>query len=321
PLPLPPVPLSPWPPPPLPRTGIASVHAALVLGLRDYVRKCGFHSALLGLSGGLDSAVVAVLAVEALGAENVMGVSLPSRYSSDHSKSDAATLAQNLGIRFETIPLEAPHRGMEAALAPLFAGTKEGIAEENIQARLRGNILMALSNKFGHMLLSTGNKSETAVGYCTLYGDTCGGLAVISDIPKTMVYQLAHHINAQWEKEKGRKGEGERGRGGGLIPEGTLTKPPSAELKPDQKDQDSLPPYEILDAIIEKYVEQEKNVAEIIAAGFDSATVARIIRLIDLSEYKRKQMAPGLKITSRAFGSGRRMPIVQTFAPHLVPRP
>ena len=291
-----------------PRTGIASIHAALILGLRDYVRKCGFRSVVLGLSGGIDSAVVAALAAEALGPANVMGVALPSRYSSDHSKSDAAILAQNLGIAFHTIAIEGPHRAMEQTLAPLFAGTKEGLAEENVQARLRGNILMSLSNKFGHMLLTTGNKSEVATGYCTLYGDMCGGLAIISDVPKMMVYELARFINAQ-AKEAGRVPP---------IPEGTLTKPPSAELKPNQTDQDSLPPYEVLDEIIEQYVEQEKTAPEIIAqGGFDPQVVAKVVRLIDLSEYKRKQMAPGIKVTSRAFGFGRRMPIAQRFDPKL----
>ncbi|MGN6366764.1 MAG: NAD+ synthase [Phycisphaerae bacterium] len=288
-----------------PRSGIASIHAALVLGLRDYVRKCGFKKVVLGLSGGIDSAVVAALAVDALGAENVMGVSLPSRYSSDHSKSDAQVLAERLGITFHTVPIELPHNAMEQALAPLFAGTKEGLAEENIQARLRGNVLMALSNKFGHMLLTTGNKSEVAVGYCTLYGDMCGGLAVISDVPKTMVYELARYINEDWQN---------RGKAG-PIPESTITKPPSAELRPNQKDQDSLPPYDILDAIIERYVEQEESVADIIRGGFSPEVVAKVVRLIDISEYKRKQMAPGLKVTSRAFGFGRRMPIAQGFDP------
>jgi NAD+ synthetase len=294
---------------PVPREGIASIHAALVLGLHDYTKKCGFSKVVLGLSGGIDSAVVAALAAEALGPKNVMGVALPSRYSSDHSKGDAATLAERLGIEFHTIPIEAPHKGMEAALAPLFAGTTEGIAEENIQARLRGAILMALSNKFGHMLLTTGNKSEVAVGYCTLYGDMCGGLAVISDVPKTMVYDLANHINDLWKKTH-RLPEGP-------IPHNTITKPPSAELRPNQKDQDSLPPYDILDALIERYVEQEQPVSVIIASGHDPATVHRVVRLIDLSEYKRKQMPPGLKVTSRAFGFGRRMPIAQRFDPKL----
>jgi NAD+ synthase (glutamine-hydrolysing) len=291
-----------------PRTGIASIHAALILGLRDYVGKCGFKSVVLGLSGGIDSAVVAALAAEALGPGNVMGVALPSRYSSDHSKSDAAMLAQNLGIAFHTVPIEGPHMAMEKSMEPLFAGTKEGLAEENVQARLRGNILMSLSNKFGHMLLTTGNKSEVATGYCTLYGDMCGGLAVISDVPKTMVYDLARHMNAQ-ATEAGRVPP---------IPEGSITKPPSAELKPDQRDQDTLPPYEVLDEIIEQYVEQEKTAPEIIAeGGFAPAVVERVVRMIDLSEYKRKQMAPGLKVTSRAFGFGRRMPLAQRFDPKL----
>jgi NAD+ synthetase len=290
-----------------PRQGIASIHAALVLGLRDYVRKCGFKKVVLGLSGGIDSAVVAVLAAEALGRENVMGVSLPSRYSSEHSKSDAQVLAERLGIAFHTVPIELPHEAMERALSPLFKGTAEGLAEENIQARLRGNILMALSNKFGNMLLTTGNKSEVAVGYCTLYGDMCGGLAVISDVPKTMVYDLARHINAEWTRE----GKAPP------IPEGTITKPPSAELRPNQKDQDSLPPYDVLDAIIERYVEQEKSVAEIIREGFDAEVVGKVVRLVDISEYKRKQMAPGIKVTSRAFGFGRRMPIAQRYDPKL----
>ena len=290
------------------RTGIASIHAALILGLRDYVSKCGFKSVVLGLSGGIDSAVVAALAAEALGPQNVMGVALPSRYSSDHSKSDAAILAQRLGVAFHTIPIEGPHKAVEEALATLFAGTPEGLAEENMQARLRGNILMSLSNKFGHMLLTTGNKSEVATGYCTLYGDMCGGLAVISDVPKMMVYALARYINEQAVKA---------GKPEGPIPENTITKPPSAELKPNQRDQDSLPPYEVLDEIIEGYVEQEKTVPEIIAQGFGAAVVQRVARLIDLSEYKRKQMAPGIKVTSRAFGFGRRMPIAQRFDPKL----
>lgn len=291
------------------RAGIASIHAALVLGLRDYVRKCGFKSVVLGLSGGIDSAVVAALAVEALGPQNVVGVALPSRYSSDHSKSDAKVLAERLGIAFHTIPIEGPHKALEETLTPLFAGLPEGLAEENMQARLRGNILMSLSNKFGHMLLTTGNKSEVATGYCTLYGDMCGGLAVISDVPKMMVYALARYINEQAAKD---------GKGSdGPIPQNTIDKPPSAELKPNQKDQDSLPPYEVLDEIIEEYVEQEKTVPEIIEQGFEAAVVERVARLIDLSEYKRKQMAPGIKVTSRAFGFGRRMPIAQRFDPKL----
>ncbi len=292
---------------PVPRAGIASIHAALVLGLRDYVRKCGFKSAVLGLSGGIDSAVVAALAAEALGAENVLGVSLPSRYSSEHSKSDAQLLAKNLGIRLVTVPIEGPHRAMEETLSPFFAGMQAGLAEENMQARLRGNLLMSFSNKFGHLLLTTGNKSEIATGYCTLYGDMCGGLAVISDVPKMMVYALAGHMNE----------EARRAGKTAPIPENSITKPPSAELKPNQTDQDSLPPYEILDEIIERYVEEEKSVAEIIGEGFDAGVVERVARLVDLSEYKRKQMPPGIKVTSRAFGFGRRMPIAQRYDPRM----
>jgi NAD+ synthase/NAD+ synthase (glutamine-hydrolysing) len=286
-----------------PRKGIASIHAALVLGLRDYVRKCGFKSVVLGLSGGIDSAVVAALAADALGPQNVLGISLPSRYSSEHSKSDAQVLAERLGVRFETIPIEGVHHALEGTLAPLFAATQPGLAEENMQARIRGNILMALSNKFGHLLLTTGNKSEVATGYCTLYGDMCGGLAVISDVPKMMVYELARYIN-KVAREAGKPEP---------IPESTITKPPSAELKPNQKDQDSLPPYEMLDAILQRYVEEEKSVWQIIDEGFDKATVLRVARMVDLNEYKRKQMAPGIKVTSRAFGFGRRMPIAQRY--------
>ncbi len=288
-----------------PRNGIASVHAALVLGVRDYAHKCGFKTAVLGLSGGIDSAVVAALATEALGKENVTGVALPSRYSSEHSLSDARQLARTLGIHFHVLPIETAHHAMESALQPLFQNVAPGLAEENLQARIRGNLLMALSNKFGHLLLTTGNKSEVATGYCTLYGDMCGGLAVISDVPKMMVYELARYINAQCQKS------------GTVppIPEGSLTKPPSAELRPNQTDQDSLPAYPILDAILHQYVEEEKSVWEIIAAGFDKDTVLRVARLVDLNEYKRKQMPPGLKVTSRAFGYGRRMPIAQRYDP------
>lgn len=282
------------------RSGIASVHEALVLGLRDYVVKCGFQSVVLGLSGGIDSAVTAALAVEALGADKVVGVALPSRYSSEHSMVDAKQLAKNLGIGFQVIPIEEAHRAMEGMLAEAFAGRESDITEENIQARLRGNILMALSNKFGHLLLTTGNKSELAVGYCTIYGDMAGGLAVISDVPKTMVYELARHIN----------------RAGTIIPETVITKAPSAELRPDQRDEDSLGPYEQLDAILQLYVEQEQSVEEIVAAGFEAEVVKRVIRLVDRNEYKRKQAAPGLKVTSRAFGFGRRMPIAQNYRPY-----
>ena len=280
-----------------PRTGIASVHAALVLGLRDYVNKCHFQSVVLGLSGGIDSAVTAALAVEALGPGRVVGVAMPSRFSSEHALADARRAAENLGIHFSIIPIETAHAAMETTLAQAFAGRDPDTTEENIQARLRGNILMALSNKFGHLLLTTGNKSELAVGYCTMYGDMAGGLAVISDVPKTMIYELARHINRDRE----------------LIPLSSITKPPSAELRPNQTDQDSLPPYETLDPILQRYVELEQSPAEIIAAGFDEATVRRVARLVDHNEYKRKQAAPGLKVTSRAFGFGRRMPIAQNY--------
>ncbi len=278
---------------------LASVHDALVLGTRDYVRKCGFKRVLLGLSGGVDSAVTAAIATAALGSEAVTGVAMPSRYSSDHSRSDAEVLARNLGIDFRTIPIGPIHEVMEAYLKPHFAGRPTDIAEENIQARIRGVLLMALSNKFGWLLLTTGNKSEIAVGYCTLYGDMCGGLAVIADVPKMMVYALARHINERAGRE--------------IVPSGTLTKPPSAELRPDQTDQDSLPPYEVLDEIVERYVTEEQSAEEIVAAGLEAETVRKVVRLVDLSEYKRKQAALGLKVTTRAFGVGRRMPIAARF--------
>ncbi len=278
---------------------LVSVRAALVLGTRDYVRKCGFDEVVLGLSGGIDSALSAALAVEALGADKVHGVAMPSRYSSAHSLSDAEALAGNLGIDYRVIPIEDSYQALEAALAPHFGDRPADIAEENLQARVRGNLLMALSNKFGWLLLTTGNKSELSVGYCTLYGDMCGGLAVISDVPKLMVYDLARHINASAGRE--------------IIPEGTLTKPPSAELRADQRDEDSLPPYEVLDGILAGYIEQEMSVEAIAETGFDRATVAEVARLVDRNEYKRKQAALGLKVTSRAFGTGRRMPIAARY--------
>ena len=274
-----------------------NVRQALVLGLRDYMHKCGFKSAVLGLSGGIDSALVACLAVEALGKENVRGVSLPSQYSSPGSLEDARLLAERLGIQYDVIPIQSAFVTLKKELQPVFSGKPEDTTEENIQARLRGVILMALSNKFGSLLLTTGNKSELAVGYCTLYGDMCGGLAVISDVPKTMVYRLAKWINR--EKE--------------IIPASSITKPPSAELRPNQKDQDSLPPYEALDAILDAYVVQGKTLSEIVAAGHDEQTVKRVVRLIDFNEYKRRQAAPGLKVTSKAFGVGRRVPIAQKY--------
>ncbi|MFH1749273.1 MAG: NAD+ synthase [Planctomycetota bacterium] len=276
-------------------SGAADLHDALVMGLRDYVRKCGFKSVVLGLSGGIDSAIVACLAAEALGPQQVHGVAMPSRHSSDHSIADARGLAENLGIRFSVIEIESMHAAFERELASHFAGREPDIAEENIQARARGVTLMALSNKFGSLLLTTGNKSELAVGYCTLYGDMCGGLAVISDVPKTMVYELAREINLRAKRE--------------LIPLNTITKPPSAELRPDQTDQDSLPPYEVLDEILRRYEEGLESVDEIVDHGIDRAIVSDVIRMIQINEYKRQQAAPGLKVTSRAFGFGRRMPI------------
>ncbi len=280
-------------------TGIASVHRALVLGIRDYARKTGFRTTVLGLSGGIDSAVTAALAVEALGKDAVVGVAMPSRYSSDHSIADARRLAENLGIAFHVVPIRDVHQAYEQTLSDVFAGMSPDITEENLQSRTRGALLMAMSNKFNHLLLTTGNKSEMAVGYATLYGDMCGGLAVISDVPKTMVWDLARHINHAAGRE--------------LIPQSSIDKVPSAELRPNQTDQDSLPPYDVLDAIMERYVEDEASAADIIADGHDPQTVMRVIKLIDRSEYKRRQAAPGLKVTSRAFGFGRRMPIAQNY--------
>lgn len=266
---------------------------ALVTGTRDYAAKCGFRSAVLGLSGGIDSAVTACIAAEAFGAENVIGVSMPSIYSAGESLEDARTLAANLGIRFEIIPIQAVFREYRHSLSGVFAGLPENTAEENLQARIRGNLLMALSNKFGNLVLSTGNKSELAVGYCTLYGDMAGGLAVISDVPKTVIYQLAAFINRSTE----------------IIPRNTVERAPTAELKPGQKDQDSLPDYEILDGILRLRVEGQMSPEEIVARGYDPAVVREVIRMIQSTEYKRRQAAPGLKVTSRAFGTGRRIPV------------
>jgi NAD+ synthase (glutamine-hydrolysing) len=269
--------------------------AALSLGLRDYLRKCNFKSAVLGLSGGIDSAVVAVIAVDALGAENVTAVSMPSQYSSRGSIEDALALARN--IKCLQIPITETFAAFKSQFREIFAGVPENETEENMQPRLRAMTLMALSNKFGHLLLTTGNKSELAVGYCTIYGDMAGGLAVISDVPKTMIYQLARWINRKRE----------------IIPRSTIEKPPSAELKPNQKDQDTLPPYDILDEILRLYVEENLSAPDIIAHGFDEKTVRWVQRRVDLNEYKREQAAPGLKVTTRAFGLGRRMPIAQKY--------
>ena len=279
--------------------------AALFLGVRDYFRKCNFHSAVIGLSGGVDSAVTAVIAVDALGAKNVIGVSMPSPYSSPGSIDDARSLARNLGIKFFEIPITDAFRDFKAQFKEIFKGLPENETEENMQPRLRAMTLMALSNKFGHLLLTTGNKSELAVGYCTLYGDMAGGLAVINDVPKTMVYELARWINSDYSARSGANRE--------IIPRSTIEKAPSAELKPNQKDQDTLPPYEILDKILQLYVEENLSARDIIARGFDEKTVRWVQRRVDLNEYKREQSAPGLKVTSRAFGIGRKMPIAQRY--------
>jgi NAD+ synthetase len=281
-------------------TELHLVFQALICGTRDYVCKSGFRAVVVGLSGGIDSSVVAAIAVAALGPENVVGVSMPGPYSSEGSRADARQLAENLGIKFLTIPISNVFDSYRNALADAFRGCPENVAEENLQARVRGNYLMALSNKFGSMVLSTGNKSEMAVGYCTLYGDMAGGLAMLSDVPKTMVYALAELINRERE----------------LIPRASLEKPPSAELRLNQTDQDSLPPYEVLDRILRAYLEEVKSPEEIAAQfGFDSDLVRSIASKVDRNEYKRRQAPPGLKITSRAFGLGRPFPIVQKFNP------
>ena len=273
----------------------AEIWQALVLGTRDYARKCGFRSVVLGLSGGIDSALVAAIAAEALGPQCVLGVMMPSPYSSPGSIDDSRQLAANLEIHTLTLPIEPVMNAMEATLGEAFANTPRDVTEENIQARIRGNLLMALSNKRGALLLTTGNKSELAVGYCTLYGDMSGGLAVIADVPKTMVYRVARWLNDR--------------KGCNLIPEPILTKAPSAELRPNQTDQDSLPPYDLLDEILQRHIEHHQPAEDIIAAGFEAETVQRVLRLVRGAEFKRKQAAPGLKVTDRAFGTGWRMPI------------
>ncbi len=277
--------------------GCEELFNALSLGVRDYLGKCNFKSAVLGLSGGIDSAVVAAIAVDALGPENVVGVSMPSPFSSPGSVGDALALACNLGIKCLEIPIGQAFAAFKAQFEKLFAGLSEDTTEENMQSRLRGMTLMSLSNKFGHLLLTTGNKSELAVGYCTIYGDMAGGLAVISDVPKTLVYDLARWINRKRE----------------IIPNNTITKPPSAELKPGQVDQDTLPPYEVLDEILRLYIEENLSARDIVAHGFEEKTVRWVQRRVDFNEYKRAQAAPGLKVTSRAFGLGRRMPIAQKY--------
>jgi NAD+ synthetase len=272
----------------------ADAYSALVVGTRDYVRKCGFQRAIIGLSGGIDSALTACIAADALGPQNVIGVGMPGPYSSRGSIDDARALAENLGIRFELIRITDVFDSFLRSLKPVFAGREEDVTEENIQARIRGTLLMALSNKFAGLVLSTGNKSELAVGYCTMYGDMVGGLAVISDVPKTMVYRLADHVNARKER----------------IPRSTIEKPPSAELRPDQKDSDTLPDYAVLDGILEDYIEDNKTPEQIAGGrGLDVALVRKIIRMVERAEYKRQQAAPGLKISEKAFGVGRRFPI------------
>jgi NAD+ synthase (glutamine-hydrolysing) len=291
--------------PPLPASSatflepVAEVYAALVVGTRDYVRKNGFRRVVIGLSGGIDSALTAAVAVDALGRDSVVGVSMPSPFSSAGTKADARRVARNLGIEFLTLPITPGYRALRRILAAPFKGLKEDVAEENIQARVRGTLLMALSNKFGWLVLTTGNKSEMGVGYCTLYGDMAGGFAVIKDVPKTLVYALARYRN-------GRDGRA-------VIPESVLTRAPSAELRPNQTDQDSLPPYEVLDPILAAYVEDDRPIADIVASGFDEATVRRVVALVDRNEYKRRQAPPGVKITSRAFGRDWRLPIVNGF--------
>ncbi len=278
---------------------VGEIYAALVLGTRDYVHKNGFSRVLVGLSGGVDSSLVATIAVDALGPENVIGVSMPSRYSSEGSRTDAQLLSNNLGIEMRVIPIEEAMDGYLGMLAGSFAGTQEDTAEENLQARIRGNILMALSNKFGWMVLTTGNKSEIACGYCTLYGDTAGGFAVIKDIPKTLVYKLAGYKNSGAGKE--------------IIPRSVIEKEPSAELRPGQLDVDSLPPYAVLDPILAAYVQEDKSLDQIVALGFDRQLVHKVISLVDRSEFKRRQLPPGIKITPRAFGTDRRLPITNRY--------
>ena len=293
-------PAAPAPPAP-PLEGVAEVYAALTLGTRDYARKNGFAKVVIGLSGGIDSSLVATIAADALGPENVVGVSMPSRYSSQASRDDAAALARNLGITLLTIPIEKPFQAYLDTLEEVFRGTEPDITEENLQARIRGNLWMALSNKFGYLVLTAGNKSEMATGYATLYGDMAGGFAVIKDVPKTMVYRLAEYRNSLDPARP-------------PIPENVLRKAPSAELKPGQTDQDTLPPYPVLDAVLQAYVEEDRSVEEIVALGYPEELVRRVVRMVDRSEYKRRQAPPGIKVTPRAFGRDRRLPITNRYS-------
>lgn len=296
---------------PIPNCPEAEIWGALVMGVQDYVRKCGFRQVVLGLSGGIDSALVAAIATAALGAENVLAILMPSPYSSDHSISDALHLAENLNIATHTLPIQPVMQGFDTALQPLFAGTEPGVAEENIQSRIRGTLLMAISNKFGHLLISTGNKSEMAVGYTTLYGDMNGGLAVIADVPKTWVFAVCRWLNErgwqEWHYDLATPQD--------VIPVNILNKPPSAELKPGQVDQDSLPPYDVLDDILERFIENHESPRAIAAVGHDPAIIENVVRLVKNAEFKRKQAPPGLKITERAFGTGWRMPIANRWRP------
>jgi NAD+ synthase (glutamine-hydrolysing) len=291
--------------PPLPRRNdrlldhLAEIYGALILGTRDYVRKNGFHTVLIGLSGGIDSALTAAVAVDALGKKDVVGVAMPSQYSSQASIKDAKLLAKNLGIRCLTVPITEVFQAYLKTLAPPFKGVKPDVTEENIQARIRGNILMALSNKFGWLVLTTGNKSEMSVGYCTLYGDMAGGFAVLKDVPKTLVYELTKYKN--------------RNEGREIIPKSVLIKPPSAELRPDQKDEDSLPPYPVLDPILQAYVEEDKGLEEIKKMGFKERMIKEVINLVDRNEYKRRQSPPGVKISHRALGKDRRLPVTNKY--------
>ena len=285
---------------PDPLDPVAEVYQALVTGTRDYVRKNGFDKVVVSLSGGIDSSLTCCIAVDALGSDRVVGVTMPSRYSSEGATDDSRALAENLGVPLWLLPIEAAHRAFEETLAPYFDETQPGVAEQNVQSRIRGNLLMALSNKFGWLVLTTGNKSEMAVGYATLYGDMAGGFAVLKDAPKTLVYELSHWRNTHGEPR-------------GVIPESVLIKPPSAELKPDQRDDDDLPSYDVLDRVLEAFVEEDRSYEEMVAQGLDPAVVARVMRDVDRNEFKRRQAPVGIKITPRAFGRDRRMPIVNRY--------